>query len=234
MSISDIFHEPAGRDDVARIRIAGLKRNLRILHLTDSHLTEADERDPQAVEFVEQRGPGLFFKHTPNNGSTLDVFYQTLNKARGSSIQGAVLIGDIIDFPAWAGIDHVARGMKILGVPTLFTPGNHDWHLPHLEWSSALRQEYYPRLHGLTNNTPACQSIELAGVRLITLDNSTYQISPEQLGFLRRELATGQPCLLFIHIPLWIESLVSDVMEHWGAPIMMATPRGWTAETRER
>jgi 3',5'-cyclic AMP phosphodiesterase CpdA len=230
----DIRHEATGRGDRARIHIAGLARDLRILHLTDSHITEVDDRDPEAAPYAKRRGPDLFFKHTPNGESTREVFDRTLSDAREMGVDAGVLTGDIIDFPAWAGIEHVDRGMKALGASTLFAPGNHDWHFQHLEWSDAVRQEYYPRLHGLTAGTPACQSMELGDVRLIALDNSTYQVTPEQLTFLRRELAAGQPCLLFMHIPIWIESLAPDVMKTWGAPIMMAGPHGWTAETRER
>lgn len=234
MKMNGIHHEVTGSSDVARIHIHGLERDMKLLQLTDSHLTEADERDPEAAVHVKQRGPGGFFKSTPNGESTLEVFDRTLAKARASGIDGAVLTGDIIDFPTWAGIDHVARGMKALAVPTLYTPGNHDWHFPHLAWSPAVRQQYYPRLYGLTNNSPAFQSMELGGVRLIALDNSTYQISPEQLSFLHQELATGQPCLLFLHIPVWTDSLMPKVMKHWGAPIMMATPDGWTVEMRKQ
>ncbi len=230
----DIRHEATGRGDRARIHIAGLERELTILHLTDSHMTLVDDRDPEAVPYSKSRGPDLFFNHTPNGEPTHDVFDRTIRDAREMGVDAGVLTGDIIDFPAWAGIEHVERGMKALGAPALFTAGNHDWHFQHMEWSDAVRQEYYPRLHALTNGTPSCQSMELGGVRLITLDNSTYQISPEQLAFLRAELATGQPCLLFIHIPIWIASLAPDVMKTWGAPIVMASPNGWTAETRKR
>ena len=234
MVIKGIYHEQTGRDDLTRIHIAGLEQNIKILQITDSHITEMDDRDPQAKLHVEQRGPGAFYKSTPNGESTLKVFQQTLSKESDSGVHGCVLTGDIIDFPTWKGIDEVARCMEDFSAPVLFTPGNHDWRFPHLEVSNAVRQEYYPRLNSLTNNSPAYQSMELNGVRLITLDNSTYQLSSEQVDFLRQELAMGQPCLLFMHIPLWIDSLAGDVIKQWGAPILMATQHGWTAEKRER
>jgi len=230
----NIRHEATGCSDGARIRIAGLENDIGILHLTDSHITEADERDPAAIPYAKRRGENGFYGSTPNNETTLEVFSRSLTKAREMNVDAVVMTGDIVDFAAWAGIEHVAREMKALGVPALYAPGNHDWHLPHLDWSEATREECYPRLHGLTGNTPACQSMQLGGVRLIAIDNSTYQVSPAQVSFLRRELATGQPCLLFMHIPIWIESLVQDVMKKWQAPIMMATPHGWTEEMRIR
>jgi hypothetical protein len=40
-------------------------------------------------------------------------------------------------------------------------------------------------------------------VRIVTIDNSTYEITPAQLDFFRAELAAGQPTLLVCHIPLY-------------------------------
>ena len=71
-------------------------------------------------------------------------------------------------------------------------------------------------------------------MRLVTLDNSMYQVTDEQVDFLRDELDSGQPCLLFIHIPIWLKSLAPEVMDKWQAPIMMASPDGWTEGSREK
>lgn len=226
-----IRHEPTGRSDRARIHIEGLERDLSILHLTDSHMAEGDDRDPEATEHVA-RFQALFMERTPGGEPAREVFRQTLATAGDLGVDGAVLTGDIIHFPAIAGLEQVAGGLDELGVPRLYTLGNHDWFYPHLEWSDETRQAYYPRFHELTGGNPACQSLDLGGVRLIALDNSTYQVSAEQVAFLRRELASGLPCLLFVHIPIWIESLAPAVMEMWKAPIVMGAAEGWTEETR--
>jgi hypothetical protein len=233
MMTNGIYHEQTGRNDLARIHIADLEKDIKILQVTDSHITEADERDPEAQAHVENRGQGLFYKNTPNGESCLNVFEKTMTMGRDSGVNGCVLTGDIIDFPTWKNIDELSNIIKDFEAPILFTPGNHDWSFPNLVGTHA-QQKYYPRLHGLTNNNPSYQSTELCGVRLISLDNSTYQVSHEQVEFLKQELAKGQPSLLFIHIPLWIESLAPDVIKQWGAPIMMATQQGWTKEKRER
>ena len=228
-----IRHESTTSDTHARIHIEGLERDLRILHLSDSHLTEADERDPEAVPHAEEIG-ARFNDRTPEGQTAREVFEQTIAYAREQGIDAAVLTGDMIHFPAWAGIERVESGVKDLGVPALFTSGNHDWHFPYLEWSDATRQSHYPRLERLAGENPACHSIEIGGVRLVTLDNSTYQVSSEQVAFLRSELDKGQPCLLFIHIPIWTEALLPGVLDQWKAPIMMCASDGWTEETRSR
>ncbi|MEE2830902.1 MAG: metallophosphoesterase [Candidatus Latescibacterota bacterium] len=220
-------------DDAASIQIDGLEEDLTILHLTDSHMAEGDERDPEAAESVA-RFQKRFQERTPGGVPAWDLFRQTLAAAAARGVDAAALTGDIIHFPAHAALDIVQAGVDELGVPTVYTPGNHDWHFPHLEWSEETRAEYYPRFRGLTDDSPACGSTEVRGVRLITLDNSTYQVSDGQVEFLRAELDSGQPCLLFVHIPIWIKSLAPTVMEKWKAPIMMASPTGWTQEAREK
>ena len=227
-----IEHIASDSDDVATILIEGLERDLKILHLTDSHMAEGDEGDdPEAAEQVT-RLREAFEQRTPGGVSARAVFEQALKKADQQGVDAAVLTGDITHLPTHAGIEIIQQGLQELGVPYLYTLGNHDWHLSPLEWSEATRSEYYPRFHGLTGGNPSHQVLELDGVRLITLDNSTYQVSAEQVAFLRRELAVGQPCLLFIHIPLWVESLTPAVVEMWKAPIVMAAASGWTDESR--
>ena len=227
------FEHVPSDDDVASIRIDGLEQDLMILHVTDSHMAEGDDRDPEAAESVV-RFQKLFQGRTPGGGPAWDLFQRSLSMAASRGADAVALTGDIIHFPSHAALEIVQSGVDDLGVPTVYTLGNHDWHFPHLEWSHQTRQEHYPRFHRLTDGNPAYGSIEVGGVRLVTLDNSTYQVSAEQVEFLRDELDSGQTCLLFIHIPLWVESLAAEVMAKWQAPIMMASPTGWTAETRQQ
>lgn len=226
-----IEHVAPADDGTATIRIEGLARSLAILHLTDSHMAEGDARDPQTEAYLT-RTRELFEQRTPGGVSARQVFQETLAAAARRGVDGVVLTGDIVHFPSHAGLDIVRQGLGGVGAPFLYTLGNHDWHFPHLPWCEETRREHYPRFHDLTGGAPACQSLELGGVRLIALDNSTYQVGAQQVAFLRQELATGQPCLLFIHIPLWAETLAPAVIERWQAPIVMAAVHGWTAETR--
>ncbi len=228
-----IEHVASESDDGATIRIEGLERDLKILHLTDSHMAEGDDRDPEAADRVVQLRES-FQQRTPEGVSAREVFDQALKRGAAQEVDAAVLTGDITHLPTFAAIEIIEQGLQELSAPSLYTLGNHDWHFSHLEWSEATRHEYYPRFHGLTGGSPSHQVLEVGGVRLITLDNSTYQVSVEQVAFLARELAVGQPCLLFIHIPMWVESLTPAVVEMWKAPIVMAPASGWTDESRAR
>jgi len=119
-----------------------------------------------------------------------------------------------------------------LGTPYLYTLGNHDWHFPHLPWGDQTRAQFYPRFHRLTSGNPAVQAVEIAGVRLLAIDNSNYQLCAHQLDFLRRQLAGGKPCILFCHIPFFLSSLAPAVEAMWKAPIMMGA-QTWTAKQQQ-
>jgi hypothetical protein len=228
-----IEHLDVGRENEATILIEGLPNELTLMHITDSHMVESDERDPEAAEHVESIGRS-FRQRTPGEVPASQVFEELIEKGRAVGADFTALTGDITHFPSHAALDAITRGVESLGTPFLYTLGNHDWHFPHLEWNEETRQAHYPRFHKLTNGNPAYQAVEVGGVRLIALDNSNYLVSVEQLAFLKEQLATGQPCLLFIHIPLCLPSLMPAVMEHWQEPIMMGAEEGWSEEGKQK
>ena len=228
-----IEHIPTGNDDTATILIEGLKQDLKLLHLTDTHVVESDDRDPDGTEHVERYG-AIFAEHTPGGVPPTEIFQKSIDDVGGLDIDAAMLTGDIIHFPSYAGLEAIEKGVEALGVPYLYTQGNHDWFFPHLPWTDDTRRQYYPRFAGLTAGDPSFQVADIGGVRLIAVDNSTYQVSGDQLNRLRRELDGGQPSLLLVHVPLSVASLEGAVMERWKAPIVMGADEGWTAETREK
>ena len=206
------------------IQIEGLRQSVTLLHITDSHLELADERDPQALELITSR--------EPKRPEARRHFVEALARSNELGVDATILTGDITNFPSWAAIDMIADGVATLSAPYLYTLGNHDWHFPFLEWNDTTRDDHYPRFAGLIDGEPQCQAKEIGGVKLIALDNSNYQISETQTRFLKDQLGTGVPCLLFIHIPIFISSLLSPVLERWKTPLMMAATEGWTEERR--
>lgn len=219
-----IFHLDPKHPTETVIQIEGLRRSITLLHITDSHLHLADERDPEALELIKSKKAKRPEVHAH--------FIEALARCNESEVDATILTGDITNFPSWAAIDTIANGVATLSAPYLYTLGNHDWHFPFLDWNDRTRDEYYPRFASLIDGDPRCQVAEIGGVRLIALDNSNYQVSVEQVRFLEDQLATGAPCLLFIHIPIFIRSLMYPILERWKTPIMMAATEGWTEETR--
>ncbi len=226
-----IEHLATGSAEEAIIMIEGLRQDVTLVHVTDSHLTEVDERDAEALERGQQ-ARAHFQARSPEGVATREHFRRALARSEEIGADCIVLTGDIIHFPSFANVEAIADELEARAVPYLYTPGNHDWHFPHLVWSDETRARYYPRFVGLTAGNPAYQTRDVGGVRLIAIDNSNYQVSADQLAFLRAQLATTLPCLLLMHIPIFVPALAPDVLTTWQAPIMMAA-EGWTDETQK-
>lgn len=217
---------------LALIEVPGLAREVKVWHLTDSHMTACDERDAEALRDSEKFNQ-LFLERTPERVGTRSLFDASLARAQEAGVEALALSGDIVHFPSHLGLERIRAGVEGAGVPWLYALGNHDWHFPHLEWGDVTRLDHYSRFEPLPGGSPAAQCVEVGEVSLVALDNSNYQVDPAQVDFLAGCLGRAKVCLLFIHIPLYIPTLEPAVSEKWGAPIMMGAP-DWSEAAREK
>ena len=114
--------------------------------------------------------------------------------------------------------------------------------------SDALRSEWRERslrsLYGGRDPDMWCEDTP-SGLRFIAIDNSTYQITAEQLQFFKEHAAGDHPFVLLVHIPLYLEELQEALHgtehasvravslcgdERWGAE----TDKGFETEQREQ
>lgn len=204
------------------IRVAGLARPLRIVQVTDSHLSEADERASVQVQELAKHRTAAFGGEASTMTTTGRLAAQ-IAEINACGADAAVFTGDIIDFPSAANLERMSALYEALEVPYLYTLGNHDWNYPFLGEDDEHRQQAYPAFGAWASDVPGCEILQLDGVALIALDNSTYQISAEQAAKVAQAAAAG-PCLLFMHIPLAVESLLPDVERVWQAPIVTGVP----------
>ncbi|MFK7691946.1 metallophosphoesterase family protein [Paenibacillus sp. HJGM_3] len=209
------------------ISVPGLKQAIKILQISDSHLCELNEADEDLIRTHMELD---IFRVKANVRNSARMFGSTLKAAEVRQADSVVLTGDIMSFPSSANFELVGTELEKLTVPYLYALGNHDWQFMHLEdWNDDIRARCYPKFHRYTQGNPAFQNLVLHGVNLISLDNSNYQITEEQLSFFQAQVERNLPALLFIHIPLYIPSLAPDVYHRWKAPIMLHS-EGWTPE----
>jgi hypothetical protein len=52
-------------------------------------------------------------------------------------------------------------------------------------------------------NNPLMAAYDIKGIRFLAIDNSTYHINEEQLDFFSKQVATGIPLVLLVHIPMY-------------------------------
>ncbi len=240
------FHTPAGPSFTFSItgnRIDyfgnGFARETRMLFLSDTHLWQSDPREEPYREFSRRMAGAYHQTKHFQTGEALDpmtAFEQTLAHAVEKSADLLVLGGDIFSYPSEAAIEWAIDKLKACGIPYLYTTGNHDWHYEGMPGSStALRREWIgKRLTGLYGGRdPYMQHQDINGIRFLAIDDSNYEIMPEQFAYFERHTDDGVPVVLLMHIPLYAPGRpVNFGCGHpeWGA----ASDRIFEVERRER
>lgn len=227
--------------DGHRIRFThpAIQKPGKVLMLADTHLFRQDDRDAEYRPYSARMAAA--YNHTQHfeTGQPTDpetCFQETLKIAQAADASLVALVGDILSFPSHAAVDWVQQQLQAIGLPHLYVAGNHDWHYEGLPGSLSelrahwIRERLLP-LYGADN--PLMTTRLVSGVRVVALDNSNYQITDAQLEYFRRELATGEPVLLLVHIPLYAPLRpVGFGCGHpeWGS----AADRNFELERRER
>lgn len=184
-------------------------RSFTMTLIADTHLFRDDQRGDPYKQYSQRMAKAYNkTKHFQTGVETNpeEAFVETLKIAKANNSSLVTLLGDTVSFPSEAAIDWVLEKMKEAGLNYVYTAGNHDWHYEGMEGSSAQLRETWikNRLAPLYNGAdPMKQKVEMNGVNLVLIDNSTYEISPEQLQFFQSCLAEKKPCVLMVHIPLY-------------------------------
>ena len=210
-----------------RLNVRGLREQVRLCVLSDTHLALHDERDDAYA--------GHYARMAQYGGSP-EAFTARLATARKDGADAVLLLGDVISFPTRKNVEFVRGELDRSGVNWIYVAGNHDWHFEGVPGGDVeQRDRWLPdRLASLfrDGDDPLCFSRMVKGVRVVAIDNSVYHILPKQLAFWEGEIAKGDPTILMTHVPLWVEgwSFFTCGCPTWGA----ATDPYWKIERRER
>jgi predicted MPP superfamily phosphohydrolase len=222
-------------DDTATISIEGLAAPVRMLHLTDTHLRFFDEREGERYQGCVDHRQRLEKVHR-EQGTEPDPeepFRESMAQAATQDLDLLALTGDIIHFPAPASVEFTVEQIATLGVPTMYTCGNHDVHFTDEPVNHEIRLTRLAALQPLHNGDPDCAAHEMGGIRFVTVDNSVPQLSRKQVDFVHAQLKKGQPTVLLFHWPLSLPTLRDAVLENLGSPPMMGDP-DWSPESRSQ
>lgn len=227
-------------DDIhVRFYHEDIRERFTVIFLADTHLFKDDERGDAYKEFSARMAKAYNQTiHFQTNELTNpeECFEKTLDIAKKNNVKLVILAGDIFSFPSEAAIDWTLEKLHLSGLPYIYTAGNHDWHYEGMKGSSAyLRESWIQKrlLPMYQNENPMMSVREINNVRLITLDNSDYQITREQLIFFQKEITTNKPVLLMMHIPIYApDRPVGFGCGHpaWGA----TADKNFELERRER
>lgn len=192
-----------------RIYNSTVKDTLKLLVASDTHLWMSDERENEYQEYSNRMASAYHVtKHyeTGEDTSPEKAFLETLSKASELKVDAMALLGDIFSYPSEAAIEWVTERLNDTGIPWYYVCGNHDWHYEGMQSPlNELRQQWIDnRLLPMFHRTdPMKFFVDIKGVRLLFIDNSTYEISAEQLTFLQQQIQSDKPIIVMMHIPLY-------------------------------
>lgn len=184
----------------------GASSPFRIIHITDTHLTYADERDCERKCRLSQGRAKIF----PFAEEILALASQTA-KQLGATIMHT---GDLIDFVSVANLERAKRFID--ENDCFFAAGNHEFSqfVGEATEDAAYRNQSLATVQKVFSNDIRMSSRVINGVNFVALDDGYYLFEPEQLDFLRTEVQKGLPIVLLLHNPLYEESFYEDLMYH--------------------
>jgi len=224
-------------DNKVTFYLKGLNAPVRIIQITDTHLWKDDSRGEPYREFSKRMaGAYNVTKHFRTGAETNPEksFIEALDYAKDSKADIVTLTGDIFSFPSEAAIEWAYNEIQSRSLPYAYISGNHDWHYEGMKGSSQeLRNTWTKqRLARMyQGNYPLMASYNIKGIKILMIDNSVYDLLPEQLAFLERHEKEKVPYILMMHIPMYVPGKGYGVGDpSWGA----SKDKGYETEKRER
>ncbi|MGE3309045.1 MAG: metallophosphoesterase [Limisphaerales bacterium] len=193
-----------------RCHSPAITKPVRVRFIADTHLWRDDSRGDAFRSYSGRMAKAYNSTRHFETGEPThpeDSFATTLKLAKDAGSDLVILAGDLLSFPSEAAIEWVQARLAEAGLPHAYVAGNHDWHYEGMEGTSDFLRETWirKRLGPLyQGDHPLMATRDLGGLRIVLLDNSTYEIQPEQLEFYRAQVRSGLPLALVVHIPLYV------------------------------
>lgn len=197
--------------DENRIQLfsALVKEPVKVVLAADTHLWRNDERGDPYREYSDRMSKAYnqtthFKTREPTHPEK--AFEETLQFAVESGADLLALPGDIFSWPSEAAVEWAYERLEKTGIPYIYVAGNHDWHYEGMPGlldelrATWIEKRLLPLYQG---QDPLMAAYDIKGVRFLAIDNSTYEISVEQLAFFTQQVASGMPLVLLVHIPFY-------------------------------
>ncbi|MFI3295401.1 MAG: metallophosphoesterase [Rikenellaceae bacterium] len=185
----------------------GLEKETNIIFISDCHITVEDQRGAEFYQYSKRMGGWAVEaeNYGTSNGREQQLL-QSIEKAKENNADLVILAGDIINFPSEASVELIKKIMDESGLTWVYIAGNHDWHYEGMEGTATdLRASWVEqRLTPLYQGENSMYSSRIInGINFVVIDNSTNEVSQEQLDFFKKQTQKSEPIILSMHIPLY-------------------------------
>ena len=192
----------------------GLGHEVKVLHVTDSHIALDDEGD--------ERGRFKYFSNAE------EYFHQTCAYAKENGLT-MLNTGDLLD--AHTESNFAFADKYLLPTDTIYAAGNHDF----CHFVGKAKEDYAYKWERIKYSAPHLPnnlyfySRVIDGVNFVTLDDSYYLMTEGQIELLRAEAARGYPIVLGLHIPLFTKAQADQILANGNkCAYVTGAPREYT------
>lgn len=199
--------------------IEGLEGEYELLFITDTHvIVRAEDDSEQVKENAESRYPGFF---DAAGVSSAEQFPYWMEYANEQEVDAVLFGGDIIDYPSEANVAFLNENVSGLQMPYLYTLGNHDWTYPWEYMTETAQTEYRPMLESVIKEDGVVQTLDMGEFLIVSVDNSSNQVSKEALDAYLTVLEAGKPVIVVTHVPFMTQSVLGRAREVWSSPVVI-------------
>lgn len=187
----------------------GLEKPFSVMHISDTHLTDAyphEGEDKLTVSSVRTKTFG---------GRQQEALHDSLEWAKKNT-DYVIHTGDLIDFQSEANFDLVRKYFSDAMTGSM---GNHEFSI-NMWLGKQGRDEAYKDLTREKVQAAFPYDIKFCsqtvnGVNFITMDNVYGYVLPEQVARFKAEAAKGLPIVLCMHVPLFTDNLWLSTVRFW-------------------
>ncbi len=205
---------------------AGLQQPVKILHVTDVHLTYANDKDTEEHHALMQHRREVFEKEGQFPPCTPKEYFDEAIALAKKENALLVCTGDVMDIHTHGNIEMFHSILE--GEDMMFSPGGHE----HQRICRRTMEEPYPYWETvrpqLESEFPMFdlyfESRVINGLNVITADNSLDYFPARTVAAFKRELERGLPMLVLFHDPIWDRMLNLTEPSH---PNVRLTPEDY-------
>ena len=190
----------------------GLPEPVRLLHLSDTHLAFADERDEERKRELARGRSAVF---ASDGVDLLRHLEEAVEHARTHN-ELIVHTGDLIDFVSHRNLD---LAKEFFSKHDCFVAaGNHEFskYVGEAWEDEAYKLDSLPPVQRHYPNDLRFASRIVGGVNLVAVDNSYYLFRRQELERFEAEIARGYPIVLLLHNPIHTDELYHEMMVNRG------------------
>lgn len=202
----------------------GASRPFKALHISDTHLTFADDRENERKRTLAKNRS----RHFGPAERWLDASLEYA-KSRNEIL---LHTGDLIDFVSEKNLDFVQE--KLQNADCFVSSGNHEFsqYVGEAKEDAAYKAQSYDRVQKAFPNDLTFCSREINRINFVALDDVYYNVTEDQFRRFQAEIDKGLPIVALCHCPFYTPELFETAMRQPNAKCAYLTgvPKDRTAD----